>query len=204
MVKLEQQNIVPAIYYIQEEQSETKLNFNNEKSVEEQELAEQDLKSAKALAELSRDFNYQSDEKAIKGFRRKAVQCAMESTEHSFQAINSADEKKEVISSNDSQKRQKLESTHNLSFLQREQAEAGISIISEQDAQLMTNIVNKRENDRSSYNAVRFKNQSLTDESVDKAIEIADKAYNSVKEMAEEQQGKIIKLPNGYIVRVDI
>lgn len=113
--------ITPIIYIQKEQREKADLNFDNEASREQRELAAEDLKSAKELFALSKAAKFQRDKSTVKGFKRKAVQSVMESTEHSFKAVNCADEDKKVISHNDLEQRKRLDKSHNLIFLQRMQ-----------------------------------------------------------------------------------
>ncbi|BCJ96332.1 hypothetical protein acsn021_39010 [Anaerocolumna cellulosilytica] len=70
----------PAFVQIEEE-SKNELNFENENSVEQRELAYQDLKAAKALSNASKSTD-SADNGTKKALNRKAKQTAMEATEH--------------------------------------------------------------------------------------------------------------------------
>lgn len=162
-------------------QSESRLNFDNEESVKEQILAEEDLNTAKVLREDVK--KYEEYKKAI---TRNAVKNAMESTEHSLKAVSYADEKKDIILPGDAETREKYDTTHNLKFLQREQKKAGIEIISKNDVKKITRAVKNR-GTHSPYNDVRYIPQNATEEAVQDAIEVAEKAFNNMKELKEKQ-----------------
>lgn len=70
-------------------QEQQELNFENENSIEQRELAHQDLIAAESLAESSE----KSDDKHIKkSLNRKAKQSAIEATEHAQKSVIYADE----------------------------------------------------------------------------------------------------------------
>lgn len=176
----------PAIVQIIEEQSEkSELNFKNQKSVEQRELAHQDLEVAKVLSKKSKETD--SSEKRIKkALNRKAKQTAMEATEHAQKAITFADDKNKKIS--DLKLHTNLEKTHNNQFMQREHKKVGINILEKEDIEKLNSAVKKKNGENSPYNAVRFNEQEIDDKYVDEAIEVAQKAIDNLEKKVQESQ----------------
>lgn len=177
-------------YVIKEQseiQSESRLNFENEESINHQNLAEEDLNTAKVLFEDMKKY-----EKYKKGIARNAVKTTFESTEHSLKAVSCADERKDIILSGDTETREKYDTTHNLNFLQREQKKAKIEIISKDDVKKITRAVKSRRT-HSPYNDVRYIQQSTSEEAVQDAIEVAEKAFGNMKELKEKQSTETIE-----------
>ena len=120
------------------------------------------------------------------------MKTAFESTEHSLKAVSCADERKDIILSGDTETREKYDTTHNLNFLQREQKKAKIEIISKDDVKKITRAVKSRRT-HSPYNDVRYIQQSTSEEAVQDAIEVAEKAFGNMKELKEKQSTETIE-----------
>lgn len=175
----------PSIVQEQNESKESNLNFKNEKSVEQINLAKQDLKAAKVLAKVSKATD-SKDTSTKKALNRKAKQTAMEAVEHAQKAVTLADDKHTAIKNDKVHKN--LEKTHNNKFMQREQEKAGINILEKIDIEDLNSKVKKKDGEKSPYNAVRFSEQKIDDESVDKAIAVAQKAVDNVEKKAKESE----------------
>lgn len=178
----------PAIIQEVEQNQNCKLNFENEESQEQRELAHQDLKAAKVLSEASK--NASSDEiHQKKALNRKAKQIAMEATEHAQKAITFADDQQQMITN--SGLHEQLRKSHNNSFMQREHEKVGINILEKDDIDKLNAAVKKKNGEKSPYNAVRFTSQEIDDRSVDNAIEVAEKAIENLDKKVEESKKKI-------------
>lgn len=173
-----------------EKQSESRLNFNNRESVEHQTLAEGNLITAKALYDNMQMEKYKKHKKRI---GQNALKNAMESTEHSFKAVSYADENKDVILPGKKKEREKYDHTHNLEYLQREQENAKIKILEKKDVEKLNKTVKNKGAD-SPYNAVRYKLQGTTDKAVKDAIEVAEKAFNNMKELKKKQSTETMEV----------
>lgn len=169
----------------------TELNYENEKSVEHRELAHQDLKAAKALAEGAKSNNDKGTKKAL---NRKAKQVAMETVEHAQKSVIYADENHQRIPNKDIYL--KLEKTHNNSFLQKEQECAGINILEKEDIIELNSAIKKRNGEKSPYNAIRFTEQQIPDQAVDVAINVAKKAVSNLDKKVDENKGTRINIGN--------
>lgn len=179
------------ILQVEKESEKSELNFENEKSLEQRELAHQDLEAAKFLSMASK--NTDSSKKRIKkALNRKAKQIAMEATEHAQKAITFADDKSKKICN--LEVHAKLEKTHNNSFMQREHEKVGINILEKEDINKLNSAIKKKNGEKSPYNAIRFNEQQIDDESVDKAIEVAQKAVNNLEEKIQESKNDKIQI----------
>ena len=183
----------PTIVQVAEENTEDKLNFENKDSAENRELAHQDLKAAKTLAAASK-ATANEDISTKKALNRKAKQSAMEATEHAQKAITYADEKHKKISN--PKTHSQLETTHNNTFMQREQKKAGINILDEDDIKKLNSAIKKKNGQKSPYNAVRFNVQDIDDKSVQDSIEVADKAVKNLEREVKRSKETSIQLGN--------
>lgn len=190
--------IMPAIVQEAEENEKSKLNFENEDSVEQRNLAHQDLTVAKTLSNVSKATDAK-DKSTKKALNRKAKQTAMETVEHAQKSVVYADEKHKVISNDELHA--KLEKTHNNSFLQKEQEKTGTNIVEKSDIEKLNSAVKKKKGEKSPYNAVRFTEQEIDDKSVSVAIEVAEKAVNNLEKKVEESKQEKIEIGNqGYYI----
>lgn len=183
--------IIPAIVQEAEVREKSDLNFENEDTIEQRNLAHEDLKAAKALSNVSKSID-SNDKRTKKALNRKAKQTAMEATEHAQKSVIFADDKQKKIPNQNLHT--KLEKTHNNSFMQREQEKAGINILEKQDVKKLNSAIKKKEGDKSPYNAVRFKEQDIDDKSVDAAIEVAEKAITNLEKMVQDNRKDIIQI----------
>lgn len=188
--------IRPAYVQYETQKEETNLNFENEASAEHRELAHQDLTAAKVLFKASK-ANATSDRRMKKALNRKAKQTAMESTEHSQKAIIFADDRHQNIKN--PELHAKLEKTHNNSFMQREQEKAGINIVDKNDIQKLNSSIQRKNGEKSPYNGVRFYNQELDDDSVQEAIEVAEKAVNNLEEKVNQDKVQTVHIGNTVV-----
>lgn len=190
--------MVPALFQ-KAEQEDKELNFENSDSIKHQNLAHEDLISAKVLANASKKDLFCSDRKVKKALCRKVKQVAMETVEHAQKAVVCADEKNKKIK--DKQKHKILETTHNNFSLQRGLEQAGVSLISKQDVLELNSGVRGR---NSPYNAVRYYNQNISDKCVDNAIRVAEKAVAAMDDMVEKNK-KDLMVINGleYCIEFD-
>lgn len=183
--------IFPAVIQETNAQEDRELNFENEASVEQRELAHQDLTSAKTLAKASK----LSDDKHIKkSLNRKAKQTAMEAVEHAQKSVTYADEDHKKIKNDNLHS--KLEKTHNNSFMQKEQEAAGIQILTREDINKLNSAVQKKNGEKSPYNAVRFTNQEISDQAVDDAIDVAEKAVTNLEKKVSNSINTKIQIGN--------
>lgn len=183
---------VPAIFSqaeINEEKSE--LNFQNEKSIEQKELADLDLIAAEQLVVKSEE----SDDMQIKkACDRKAIQTAQEAVEKYQKSVVYADEKHEKITSDKLHK--SLENTHNTKFQQRETKKAGINILETKDIGMLNNGIMKKQGEKSPYNAIRFSKQNIIHENAKNAVAIAEKAKKNLEKKIEDQKREKIYVGN--------
>lgn len=145
------------------------LDFSNQTANLKCELAKSKLTSAKALydiCELSED-----PEALFQNIR----ECCILSTEHSQKAILYADAKHKLISK---KKFKQLRKSHDNSKLQKEQQNAGISILEPEDIAVLNNEINGTS--EFYYNHIRYKKYNFDKESVRKALDVAEKAYNNL------------------------
>lgn len=190
--------IIPAVIQEMNVQENRELNFENEASIEQRELAHQDLTSAKVLAKASQS----SDDKHIKkSLNRKAKQAAMESVEHAQKSVTYADEDHKKIQNEDVHS--KLEKTHNNSFMQREQEAAGIQILTKEDINKLNSTIKKKNGEKSPYNAVRFTDQEISDQAVNDAIDVAEKAVTNLEQKVSDNKRTKIQMGN-FDVLIDI
>lgn len=179
---------------IKEEKSE--LNFQNEDSIEQREIADQDLIAAKILLKKSENID---DEKVKKACDKKATEDAMQAVEKYQKSVIYADENHEKITNDELH--EKLEKTHNLSFQQRETKKAGINILEEEDIKVLNKRVEKKPGQKSPYNAIRFTRQNTQHQDAKNAVEVAEKAKNNLNKKMEE--GKQIQV-GGLTVDIGI
>lgn len=182
--------LIPAISVrseINEEKSE--LNFENEDSIEQREIADQDLMTAEILLENAEKSD---DKKVKKACDKKATENAMEAVEKYQKSVIYADENHEKIKNDDLH--QKLEETHNHSFQQRETERAGINILEENDIKVLNKGVKKKLGQKSPYNAVRFSRQNTTHKDAQNAVAVAEKAKNNLNKKIEEQKHEKIQI----------
>ena len=183
---------IPAIFSqaeVNEEKSE--LNFQNDDSIEQKELADQDLIVAE---QLLTDAEENDDIQIKKACDRKAIQTAQEAVEKYHKAVIHADEKHEKISNDELHER--LEKTHNTKFQQRETKKAGINILEEKDIDMLNNGIVKKAEEKSPYNAIRFSKQEVTHENAKNAVAIAKKAKKNIEKKIEDQKSEKIYIGN--------
>lgn len=145
------------------------LDFSNQMANLKCELARSKLTSAKALydiCELSED-----PEALFQNIR----ECCILSTEHSQKAILYADAKHKFISK---KKFKQLRKSHDNNKLQKEQQNAGISILEPEDIAVLNNEIYGTS--EFYYNHIRYKKYNFDKESVRKALNVAEKAYNNL------------------------
>jgi len=94
--------------------------------------------------------------------------------------------------------RKDYDHSHNLRFLQRKQEKVKITILDKEDAEKLIETVDNR-GTYSPYNDVRNRVQNTTEESVKRAIEIAEKACDNVRELKEKQSVETMKF-DGFSV----
>ncbi|MCB2298892.1 hypothetical protein [Clostridium tagluense] len=192
--------IRPAIVQVEEQNEKSELNFENEESIEQRELAHQDLEVAKALSKVSK--NTDSNPKHIKkALNRKAKQIAMEATEHAQKSVTLADDKYKKI--NNLVVHMRLEKSHNNSFMQKEHEKAGINILEKEDVDKLNSAVKKKNGEKSPYNAVRFTNQEIDDKSVDEAIGVSEKAIDNLEKKVKQSKQTKIKIGDSEFI-IDI
>ena len=161
---------------INEEKSE--LNFQNEDSTEQKELADQDLIVAEQLVI---DSEKSDDTQIKKACDRKAIQTAQEAVEKYQKSVVYADERHEMIAND--KLHESLEKTHNTKFQQRETEKAGINILEAKDIDMLNNGITKKPKEKSPYNAIRFsKQQNITHENAKKNLEkkIEDQKHEKI------------------------
>ena len=184
---------VPAIFSqteINEEKSE--LNFQNEDSTEQKELADQDLIVAEQLVI---DSEKSDDTQIKKACDRKAIQTAQEAVEKYQKSVVYADERHEMIAND--KLHESLEKTHNTKFQQRETKKAGINILEAKDIDMLNNGITKKPKEKSPYNAIRFsKQKNITHENAKNAVAIAGKAKKNLEKKIENQKHEKIYMEN--------
>lgn len=183
---------VPA-FFSQAETNEEKseLNFQNEDSIEQKELADQDLIVAEKLVNDSEEI---VDIQVKKACDRKAIQTAQEAVEKYQKSVVYADEKHEKITND--KLHGNLEKTHNTKFQQRETKKAGINILEAEDIDLLNNGIVKKAGEKSPYNAIRFSKQTVSHENAKNAVAVAKKAKKNLEKMIEEQKYEEIRVGN--------
>lgn len=159
------------------------LNFQNEDSIEQKELADQDLIAAKHLLA---DSEKSDDIKIKKACDRKATQTAQEAVEKYQKSVIYADENHEKIV--DDQMHKNLEKTHNTSFQQRETKKAGINILEKEDINMLNKGIKKKPEEKSPYNAIRFSKQDIPHENAKNAVAVAEKAKKNLEKKIEDQK----------------
>lgn len=182
---------VPA-FFSQAETNEEKseLNFQNEDSIEQKELADQELIVAEKLVA---DSEESVDMQVKKACDRKAIQTAQEAVEKYQKSVVYADEKHEKIT--DNKLHGNLEKTHNTKFQQRETKKAGINILEAEDIDLLNNGIVKK-GEKSPYNAIRFSKQTVSHENAKNAVAVAKKAKKNLEKMIEDQKYEEIHIGN--------
>jgi hypothetical protein len=180
------------------QEEKTVMNFQNEDSIEQRELANQDLIVAKALLNTAEK---NQDEKVKKACDKKATENAMEAVEKYQKAVVYADEDYKKISNKTVH--DKLVKTHNHKFQQQEQKKAGINILEDEDIDRLTEAIKKRKGEKSPYNAVRFSRQNIVHEQAKNAVAVAEKAKKNLEEMIEDQKHEKIEM-DGLIITFDI
>lgn len=186
----------PAIVQEADESEKSELNFENEDSVEQRNLAHQDLTAAKVLSSASKSTD-KDDKSTKKALNRKAKQTTLEAVEHAQKSVTYADEKHTKI--ND-KLHERLEKTHNNSFMQREQKKAGINIAEDDDIKKLSSAIKKKKGEKSPYNAVRFTEQEIDDKSVDDGISIAEKIISNLEKKVEESKKEVIQIGDSKII----
>lgn len=145
------------------------LNFSNEMSDLKMNLSKSKLITAKALFDIS--DSCEEPEAIYQGIR----ECCILSTEHSQKAILYADAKHNLISK---EKFKQLSRSHDNSKLQNEQQKVGISILEPDDIAVLNNEISGPS--RLNYNNIRYNQYNFDKESVKKALDVAEKAYNNL------------------------
>ena len=178
------------------------LNFENENSIEQRELAAEELISARILRNKSQEMEItcENDRKIIKAINRKVIQGCMETVEKAQKSVTYADEFGKMTQDQDLHK--KLETTHNNSWVQREQKKAGINILEAIDIKKLNSTIHKKPDQKSPYNSVRFERQNVADKNADIALAVAEKAINNLNELIERQNIQVIDIGQGYQVQI--
>lgn len=190
--------ISPTVYQEEVKEEKSDLNFQNEDSVEQREIADQDLMAAKILLDNAEKSD---DERVKKACDKKATENAMEAVEKYQKSVIYADENHEKINNDTLHK--KLEKTHNHSFQQRETEKAGISILESEDIKALSEGVRKKQGEKSPYNAIRFSRQNTAHQNAKKAVEVAEKAKNNLESMIEEQKKEKIQMGD-LVISIEI
>ena len=118
----------------------------------------------------------------------------METVEKAQKSVTYADEFGKMTQDQDLHK--KLETTHNNSWVQREQKKAGI------DIKKLNSTIHKKPDQKSPYNSVRFERQNVADKNADIALAVAEKAINNLNELIERQNIQVIDIGQGYQVQI--
>lgn len=114
----------------------------------------------------------------------------METVEKAQKSVTYADEFGKMTQDQDLHK--KLETTHNNSWVQREQKKAGINILEAIDIKKLNSTIHKKPDQKSPYNSVRFERQNVADKNADIALAVAEKAINNLNELIERQNIQVI------------
>lgn len=150
------------------------LDFSDNTSDTHCKLAGRKLAVAKLMYKTCDKFeNYEEREALFQNIR----ECCMMSAEHSQKAILYADVNHSLFSP---QLCSHFRSSHDNGELQKEQQIAGVEVLESNDIAVLNDEISGTSKSKLCYSQIRYNTYDFNEESVWKAIGVAEKAYNNL------------------------